>query len=61
MRDEYRRQIPRFPNWPIVYSPPDRGARMPAVDWDNRWTYVRTGTNADGRPIVEAQRKPRPR
>jgi len=34
---------------------------MPAVDWDNRWTYVRTGTNADGRPIVEAQRKPRPR
>ena len=61
MRAEYRRQIPRFPNWPIRYTPADRGAPMPAVDWDNRWVFVRTGTHPDGTPIIEAQRKPRPR
>src|SRR5918994_3648083 len=41
-RAEYRRCIPRLPNWPIVHSPPDRGVPLPAVDRDNRWVYVST-------------------
>jgi hypothetical protein len=61
VRPEQKRQIPRLPNWPIVYSPADRGAPMPAVDWTNRFTYVQVGTNQDGRPIVEARPKPPPR
>jgi hypothetical protein len=61
MRPEQKRQIPRFPNSPRVFSPADRGAPLPPVNWNNRFTYVRVGTNQEGRPIVEAQPKAPPR
>jgi hypothetical protein len=38
-----------------------RGAPMPPVDWSRRFTYVSTGTNEDGKPIVQAQPKAPPR
>ena len=57
---EKRARIPRLPNFPIVYDPPDRGAPLPEINWDNRFVFVRTGSNPDGTPIIEAQRKPRP-
>jgi len=60
MRREYRQRIPKLPNYPIVHDPPDAGAPLPEVDWNNRFTMVRVGTNPDGTPIVEAQPKPRP-
>ena len=59
-RAEYRRRIPKLPNHPIVYDPPDRGAPLPEIDWDNRWVFVKIGEQANGWPIVEAQPKPQP-
>ena len=52
-RQKHRR-IPKLP------GTADKGAPLPEVDWDNRFTMVRTGTNPDGTPIVEAQPKPQP-
>ena len=53
-------RIPKLPNTPVVYDPPDQGAPLPAPDWANRFSMARTGTNPDGTPIIEAQAKPRP-
>jgi len=57
---EKRARIPKLPNSPIVHDPPDAGAPRPAVDWDNRWVFVKVGEQANGWPMVEAQPKPRP-
>ena len=59
-RRQKRARIPKLPNTPVVYDPPDRGAPLPEIDWNNRWVIVRTGTNPDGTPIIEAQPKPGP-
>ena len=60
MRPEYRRRIPKLPNRPVVYSPPDKGAPLPEIDWNNRWVFVKVGEQANDFPIVEAQPKPGP-
>jgi hypothetical protein len=49
-----RARIPKLP------GTADKGAPLPEVDWNNRFTMVRVGTNPDGTPIIEAQPKPRP-
>ena len=50
-RDEKRRRIPHLP------GTEDKGAPLPEVDWNNRFSMVRVGTNPDGTPIIEAQPK----
>jgi len=52
-----RQKLERIPKLP---GTEDRGAPLPEVDWANRYTFVRTGTNPDGTPIIVAQPKPRP-
>jgi hypothetical protein len=53
----FRQKQARIPKLP---GTTDRGAPLPEVDWSNRYTMIRTGTNPDGTPIIEAQPKPRP-
>jgi len=58
-RREKRARIPRLPNYPVVYDPPDRGAPLPAPS-DLRYEMVKVGEQANGWPIVEARLKPWP-
>ncbi len=57
-REEKRRRIPRLPNRPVVYDPPDRGALLPAPS-DERYEYVNTAGPYE-LPVIVARPKPWP-